>query len=57
MTMLLLPAVLYRSGQLFDIARWFFVQLDGGKLDATPKYMPPPPEPVSVPVELPPIGY
>ena len=33
--------------QLFDIARWFFVQLDGGKLEATPKYTPPPPEPVS----------
>ncbi|RKI05076.1 DEAD/DEAH box helicase family protein [Corallococcus sp. AB038B] len=33
--------------QLFDIARWFFVQLDGGKLEATPKYVPPPPEPVS----------
>lgn len=33
--------------QLFDIARWFFVQLDGGKLDATPKYTPPPPEPAS----------
>jgi hypothetical protein len=34
-------------GQLFDIARWFFVQLDGGKLEATPKYTPPPPEPAS----------
>src|SRR5688572_31254360 len=33
--------------QLFDIARWFFVQLDGGTLAATPKYTPPPPEPVS----------
>jgi type I restriction enzyme R subunit len=33
--------------QLFDIARWFFVQLDGGKLEATPKYSPPPPEPVN----------
>ncbi|OQX69582.1 MAG: hypothetical protein B6A08_04485 [Sorangiineae bacterium NIC37A_2] len=33
--------------QLFDIARWFFVQVDGGKLEATPKYMPPPPEPAS----------
>ncbi len=33
--------------QLFDIARWVFVQLDGGKLEATPKYAPPQPEPVS----------
>ncbi|MBZ4332705.1 DEAD/DEAH box helicase family protein [Corallococcus interemptor] len=33
--------------QLFDIARWFFVQLDGGTLEATPKYTPPPPEPVN----------
>lgn len=33
--------------QLFDIARWFFVQLDGGKLEVTPKYTPPPPEPAS----------
>jgi len=33
--------------QLFDIARWFFVQVDGGTLEATPKYTPPPPEPVS----------
>lgn len=33
--------------QLFDIARWFFVQIDGGKLHDTPKYRPPPPEPVS----------
>ncbi|MBK6938735.1 MAG: DEAD/DEAH box helicase family protein [Planctomycetes bacterium] len=31
--------------QLFDIARWLFVQLDGGRLEATPKYTPPPPEP------------
>src|SRR6185437_8241014 len=31
-------------GQLFDIARWFYVQVDGGdRLDA-PKYAPPPPE-------------
>lgn len=33
--------------QLFDIARWFHVQLDGGKLDAAPKFVPPPPEPAS----------
>jgi len=30
--------------QLFDIARWFHVQIDGGKLDAAPKYVAPPPE-------------
>ncbi len=33
--------------QLFDIARWFFVQVDGGTLEATPKYTPPLSEPVS----------
>ncbi|MFM2416650.1 MAG: hypothetical protein RL385_1373, partial [Pseudomonadota bacterium] len=33
--------------QLFDIARWFFVQLDGGTLQATPAYVPPPPESAS----------
>jgi type I restriction enzyme R subunit len=33
--------------QLFDIARWFFVQVDGGKLEAAPKYVPPPPVPSS----------
>ncbi|MBK6689211.1 MAG: DEAD/DEAH box helicase family protein [Deltaproteobacteria bacterium] len=33
--------------QLFDIARWFFVQVDGGTLEAAPKYTPPPPEPVN----------
>ncbi|MBZ4414692.1 DEAD/DEAH box helicase family protein [Myxococcus sp. XM-1-1-1] len=31
--------------QLFDIARWFHVQVDGGDLSAAPKYAPPPPEP------------
>src|SRR5690606_7624325 len=31
--------------QLFDIARWFHVQVDGGKLDAAPKYVAPPPQP------------
>ena len=30
--------------QLFDIARWFHVQVDGGDLNAAPKYAPPPPE-------------
>jgi type I restriction enzyme, R subunit len=30
--------------QLFDIARWFHVQVDRGRLDAAPKYVPPPPE-------------
>jgi type I restriction enzyme, R subunit len=33
--------------QLFDIARWLFVQLDGGTQNAAPTYKPPPPEPVS----------
>ncbi|MBK6580225.1 MAG: DEAD/DEAH box helicase family protein [Sandaracinaceae bacterium] len=33
--------------QLFDIARWFFVQVDGGELEAAPKYVPPPPVPSS----------
>ncbi len=33
--------------QLFDIARWFFVQVEGGQLEAIPKYSPPPPEPAS----------
>ncbi len=33
--------------QLFDIARWFHVQVDGGDLSAAPKYAPPPPEPAS----------
>lgn len=33
--------------QLFDIARWFHVQIDGGDLKAAPKYTPPPPEPAS----------
>ena len=33
--------------EVFDIARWFFVQLDGGQLEATPKYTPPLPEPAS----------
>jgi len=31
--------------QLFDIARWFHVQVDGGDRAATPKYVAPPPEP------------
>ena len=30
--------------QLFDVARWLFVQTGGGDLKATPKYAPPPPE-------------
>ncbi|ATB26894.1 DEAD/DEAH box helicase family protein [Melittangium boletus] len=33
--------------QLFDIARWFHVQVDGGDLSSAPKYTPPPPEPAS----------
>ncbi|MFO0726465.1 MAG: DEAD/DEAH box helicase family protein [Myxococcota bacterium] len=33
--------------QLFDIARWFFVQVDGGTLEATPKYTAPLPEAVT----------
>ncbi|WP_129642685.1 DEAD/DEAH box helicase family protein [Peristeroidobacter agariperforans] len=33
--------------QLFDIARWFHVQIDGGKLDAVPKFVAPPPEAAS----------
>ena len=33
--------------QLFDIARWFHVQIDGGQLDAAPKFVPPPPEPAT----------
>jgi len=31
---------------LFDIARWFHVQVDGGNLMASSSYAPPPPEPV-----------
>lgn len=31
--------------QLFDVARWFHVQVDGGDRGAAPKYAPPPPEP------------
>ena len=31
--------------QLFDIACWFYVQVDGGDRGATPKFVPPPPEP------------
>jgi type I restriction enzyme, R subunit len=31
--------------ELFDIARWFHVQVDGGDLGATPQFVPPPPEP------------
>ena len=31
--------------QLFDIARWFNVQVDGGRLDTASKYAPPPPQP------------
>lgn len=30
--------------QLFDIARWFHVQVDGGDRAAAPAYIPPPPE-------------
>jgi type I restriction enzyme R subunit len=30
--------------QLFDIARWFHVQIDGGDLAAAPSFVPPPPE-------------
>ena len=30
--------------QLFDIARWFYVQVDGGDRATTPKFVPPPPE-------------
>jgi type I restriction enzyme R subunit len=30
---------------LFDIARWFHVQVDGGDRGAAPKFNPPPPEP------------
>jgi type I restriction enzyme R subunit len=33
--------------QLFDVARWLFVQLDGGKLEDTPRYTSPPPEPTN----------
>ncbi|MBI1945018.1 MAG: DEAD/DEAH box helicase family protein [Deltaproteobacteria bacterium] len=29
--------------QLFDIARWFHIQVDGGDRAGTPKYTPPPP--------------
>jgi len=31
--------------QLFDIARWFHVQVDGGDRGAAPKFVAPPPEP------------
>jgi type I restriction enzyme R subunit len=31
--------------QLFDIARWFHVQVDSGDRDAAPRFVPPPPEP------------
>ena len=30
--------------QLFDVARWFHVQVDGGKLSDTPTFVAPPPE-------------
>jgi type I restriction enzyme, R subunit len=30
--------------QLFDIARWFYVQVDGGDRGAAPQFVPPPPE-------------
>jgi type I restriction enzyme R subunit len=33
--------------QLFDIARWFHVQIDSEKLDAVPKFVAPPPEPAN----------
>jgi type I restriction enzyme R subunit len=32
-------------GQLFDIARWFYVQVDGGDRTSAPTYSPPPPVP------------
>jgi type I restriction enzyme R subunit len=32
-------------GQLFDIARWFHVQVDGGQRTDAPEFVPPPPEP------------
>ncbi len=31
--------------QLFDVARWFHVQVDAGPRDAAPQYVAPPPEP------------
>ena len=31
--------------QLFDAARWFYLQVDGGKRADTPNYAPPPPSP------------
>jgi type I restriction enzyme R subunit len=33
--------------QLFDIARWFSMQVDAGDLKATPAYIPPPPGPAT----------
>ena len=33
--------------QLFDIARWFHVQVDGGRLESAPKYVVPPRETAS----------
>jgi len=35
-------AALECMSQLFDIARWFHVQIDGGEVDAAPQYVPPP---------------
>ncbi|MFY3743304.1 DEAD/DEAH box helicase family protein [Anaeromyxobacter sp. Red801] len=32
-------------GQLFDVARWFHVQIDGGTLASIQGFVPPPPEP------------
>jgi type I restriction enzyme R subunit len=32
-------------GQLFDVARWFHVQIDGGALTSIPSFVAPPPEP------------
>jgi type I restriction enzyme R subunit len=31
--------------QLFDIARWFHLQIDGGDRNAAPRFVPPPPAP------------
>ena len=41
------PLSLDCLAQLFDIARWFHVQVDGGQSSAAPKYAPPPPQPAS----------
>src|SRR5688572_13320255 len=41
------PLSLDCLAQLFDIARWFHVQVDGGQSSAAPKYVVPPPQPAS----------